>query len=253
VAAAPAPAPAGKYEEKKATDAIINAAVFRAGLRDWPRAEAASLAYLETWPDGPDAPRLFLGLADVYRRQGQTAKELKQLQTYRSRYARDPDEWLAVTHRIALLLEKAGNARGARDTYAEALGYWKRNRERVKDRGLAPVAQALYLELEPEFAAYDRINLNVAPRYLKGQLEVKGKKLRQLEEAYGRVVKMKQAEPAICALYRIGLAYERFAQTLFAAPIPRELRRNAEFVQEYKAQLAQFAEPLAPHGERVPA
>ena len=46
------------YEEKKALDGIINAAVFRAGLRDWARAEADSLAYLEVWPDGEDAARI---------------------------------------------------------------------------------------------------------------------------------------------------------------------------------------------------
>jgi len=243
-AEAPAPTPAARYEEKKANDAIINAAVFRAGLRDWPRAEAASLAYLETWPDGPDAPRLFLGLADVYQRQGQVAKELKQLQAYRSRYAKDPDEWLSVTDRIARLLTKAGNARGARDTYAEALAHWKRNAAKVKGNGLTPVAQALYLEQEDEFAAYDRITLDVAPRFLKDQLQVKGKKLKQLEAAYGQVVKMKQAEPAICALYKIGLAYQRFAQTLYAAPIPKEIRGKQELVEEYKSQLGQVADPL---------
>jgi len=242
--AAAAPAVAARYEEKKANDAIINAAVFRAGLRDWVRAEAASLAYLETWPDGADAPRLFLGLADLYRRQGAVAKELKQLQAYRARYAKDPDEWLSITNRIALLFQRAGNVRGARDTYAEALAFWKRGPARVKDRGLAPVAQALYLEQEDEFAAYDKINLNVAPRFLKDQLQVKGRKLKQLEEAYGRVVKLKQAEPAICALYRIGLAYQRFAKTLYAAPIPREIRGQQELVEEYRAQLAQVAEPL---------
>ena len=49
--AAAAHAPAGRAdEEKKANDAIINAAVFRAGLREWARAEAATEAYLETWP-----------------------------------------------------------------------------------------------------------------------------------------------------------------------------------------------------------
>ena len=74
--AAPAPAPAPAYEEKKALDAIVNAAVFRAGLRDWARAEADSLAYLEVWPDGEDAARLSLSLADLAARQGPPQKEL---------------------------------------------------------------------------------------------------------------------------------------------------------------------------------
>jgi TolA-binding protein len=237
-------ADAGAYEEKKANDAIVNAAVFRAGLRQWSRAEAASQAYLDTWPSGADASRIFLSLADLYSKLGQTAKELRQLEEYQKRYGKDPDEWLALQHRIAQLFEKGGRAQLARKAYADGLQYWRRRKSGVKDRGLAVVAQAMYLDIEPSFAEYDRISLKVAPKQLKAQLQVKGKKLKQLEEAYGQVVKLKQAEPAVCALYRIGLAYKRFAQTLFDAPIPRELRRDQTLVEEYKAQLAQVAEPL---------
>jgi TolA-binding protein len=233
----------GGYEEKKANDAIVNAAVFRAGLREWAKAEAASQAYLETWPGGADAPRLVLSIADLHAKQGQPAKELRQLEEYQRRFAKEAEEWLAIQHRIALLLEKT-NPPLARRAYAQGLEHWRRRKADVKDRGLAVVAQGMYQELEPAFAEYDKISLSVAPKYLKSQLEVKGKKLKKLEDAYGQVVKLKQAEPAICALYRIGFAYERFAQTLFAAPIPKELRRDAELVQEYKAQLAQFADPL---------
>ncbi len=235
---------AGGYEEKKANDAIVNAAVFRAGLREWAKAEAASQAYLETWPNGADASRLFLSLADLYAKQGHAAKELKQLEEYQRRWAKDPDEWLGIQLRIAQLQDKAGHGSLARKAYADGLAYWRRHRDGVKERGLAVAAQGMYEELERQFVEYERITLNVAPKNLKGQLQVKGNKLKKLEEAYGQVVKLKQAESAICALYKIGLAYQHFAQTLFATPIPKELRRNAELVQEYKAQLAQVAEPL---------
>jgi hypothetical protein len=114
----------------------------------------------------------------------------------------------------------------------------------VKERGLAVVAQALYEELEPDFTAYERISLVVAPKFLKGQLEVKAKRLKKLEEAYRQVVHLKQAEPAVCALYKIGLGYERFAKALYDAPIPKEIRRDQALVDEYRALLAQQAEPL---------
>jgi tetratricopeptide (TPR) repeat protein len=238
------PPPAGVYEESKANDAIINAAVFRAGLKDWARAEAASLAYLSAWPSGADASRLFLGLADIYARQGQVPRELKQLEEYQRRFAKDPDEWLAIQHRIALLLEKAGNARDARRAYEIALDYFKPRKDKVKDRGLAPVAQAMYLDLEPAFLEYDKINFVVAPRYLKGQLELKGKKLQKLQEAYTAIVNLKQAEPAVCALYRIGMLYRRFAETFTSTPVPKEIRSNPEYLEEYKAQVASVTEPL---------
>ena len=232
------------YEEKKANDAIVNAAVFRAGLKEWAKAEANSEAYLETWPKGADAPRIFLSLADLYGKRGQRTKELKQLEEYRQRFARDPEDWLAAQQRIAEVYERSGNRSAARRTYEEAYAYWRPRRERVKERGLGVVAQAMYLDLEPEFVEYDRVTLDVAPQFLKGQLQVKGKKLKKLEESYGQVVKLKQAEPAICALYRIGLGYRRFAQALHDAPVPREIRGKAALVEEYKAQIAQVSEPL---------
>ncbi len=236
--------PAAVYEEKKANDAIVNAAVFRAGLREWAKAEANSEAYLETWPKGADAPRIFLSLADLYGKRGHRSKELKQLEEYRQRFARDPEDWLAAQQRIAEVYERSGNRSAARRTYEEAYAYWRPRRDRVKERGLGVVAQAIYLELEPEFVEYDRITLDVAPQFLKGQLQVKGKKLKKLEESYGQVVKLKQAEPAICALYRIGLGYRRFAQALHDAPVPREIRGKAALVEEYKAQIAQVSQPL---------
>jgi TolA-binding protein len=238
------PAKPGAYDEKKAQDGIINAAVFRAGLRQWPKAEAATRDYLDAWPNGPDAPRLFLSLADVYAKQGQTAKQIKQLEQYQAKYAKDPDEWLGLQHQLAQLFEKAGNAPTARRVEAQGLAYWRKNRDRVKERGLALVAGALYDELEGPFAEYDRISLNVAPKFLKGQLEVKAKKLKKLEESYGQVVMLKQAEPAVCALYKIGFAYKRFAQALYDAPIPKEIRGDASLVEEYKSLLSQQAEPL---------
>ncbi|ACG74615.1 Tetratricopeptide TPR_2 repeat protein [Anaeromyxobacter sp. K] len=246
-AAAVAEAPAGPpavYEEKKANDAIVNAAVFRAGLREWAKAEAATRAYLDTWPNGPDARRMFRSLADLYGKQGQASRELRQLEEFQLKYARDPEDWMDAQQRIAAIQEKSGNGAAAQRTYQAGYAYWRRNRDKVKERGLGLVAQAMYLELEDDFGKYDKITLDVAPNYLKAQLQVKGRKLKQLEDAYGEVVKLKQAGPAICALYKIGLGYERFARALHAAPIPREIRGNKAFVEEYRAQLTQASEPL---------
>ncbi len=247
VAAAPAAAPAksaGAWDEKKATDGIINAAVFRAGLRQWAKAEAASRAYLEAFPDGADAPRIFLSIADLQAKQGQTSKQVKQLEDYQRKYAKDPEEWLGIQAQLAPLYEKQGNAPLARRAQGQGLEYWRRNKDKVKERGLALVAKALYDDVEPIFVDYDRITLNVAPKFIKSQLQVKAKKLKKVEEAYGQVVLLKQAEPAVCALYKIGLSYKRFAQALYDAPIPKEIRKQQALVEEYKSLLSQQAEPL---------
>ncbi len=242
-AAAPAPAAQG-YQEKKATDAIINAAVFRAGLRDWARAEANSQAYLDTWPAGPDAARLALLLTDLAARQNQAPKELARLEAYQRTHARTPDDWLWAQHRIARLMEKSGNAAGGKRAYEQGLEYFRKNRDKVKDRGLPIAAEAALRELEAPLAEYRKVDLNVAPKFLPGQLQLKGAKLKKLEEQYTAVVKLGVAEPAVCALERIGRLYENFARVFHDAPVPREIKAKPEFLEEYTAQIAEQAEPL---------
>ena len=240
-AAAAVPAPPASptappaYEEKKATDAIINAAVFRAGLRDWARAEADSQAYLEVWPDGEDAARMSLSLADLAARQGQAQKELTRLEEYQRRYAKTPDEWLAAQQRIARVMEKAGNAAGARAAQDQGFEYWKRNRDKVKDQGLPIAAEGMFRALEPSWAEYQKLNLNVPQRDVDYQLKRMAGKLKKLEEEYTAVVKLGVAGPAVCALERIGMLYAHFGKVLLEAPVPKEIKNDKDLVEVYKA------------------
>ena len=243
-ATAPAPSAPPVYEEKKAIDAIVNAAVFRAGLREWARAEADSLAYLEAWPDGEDAARLSLSLADLAARQGPAQKELTRLEEYQRRYARTPDDWLAAQRRIAKVMEKSGNAAGSRAAYDQGLDYWRKNREKVKEKGLPIAAEGLLRSIEPAWADYQKLNLNIPQRDVEYQLKRMAGKLKKLEEDYTAVVKLGVAEPAVCALERIGMLYKHFGRVLSEAPIPREIKGDKELIEVYKAQLAEQAEPL---------
>ena len=251
--AAPAHAPrgdAGGYLEEKARDALYNAGVLREGLGQHGRAEANRLLYVETWPASPDAPRVFLSLADLAGRQGAVSKELRLLEEYQQRYVKDPTEWLTVQDRIAHLFRRTGNGAAERRAYEQALHYWGPRRTQVGERGMAVVAQAQYLALEPAFEAYERIDFAVPGRlspqrqvrWLKDQLQFKSSRLLELQKRYTAVVETKQAEPAVCALYKIGLAYQRFGGALRHAPIPKEIRREKALAEEYRTQLGQLAE-----------
>ena len=250
---------AAGYEEAKARDALYNAGVLREGLGQLKRAEADRTLFVETWPAAAETPKVFLSIADLYRRERAISKELRQLEEYQLRWARDPTEWLAIQDRIARTYRRAGNGPAERRAYEQALQYWRARKAQVGERGLPVVAQAEYLALEPAFAEYDAINFRVPPRlspqrqarWLKDQAEAKGKRLLALQRQYTAVVNLKQAEPAVCALYRIGLAYQRFAYAFQSAPVPAELRRDRALADEYRAQLAQLAE--APQQKAVEA
>jgi tetratricopeptide (TPR) repeat protein len=250
---------AGGYEEAKARDALYDAGVLREGLRQFRRAEADRSAFVETWPAAPEAAKVFLSIADLHGREGARAKELRQLEEYQERYAKDPNEWLAIQGRIARLMERAGNARGAERAYEAALAYYKARRSHVGERGMPVVAQAEYLALEPAFQTYDRISFGVPARlspprqvkWLKTTLAEKTQRLLDLQKKYTDVVNTKQAEPGVCALYKIGLGYSRFARSLKEAPLPPEIRHNRALAEEYRNQLSQLAE--APEKKSVEA
>jgi TolA-binding protein len=250
-ARAPEPAAAGAYEESKAQDALYNAGVFREGLRDFRRAEADRVAWVATWPNAQEASRIFLSIADLHAKEKAHARELKQLEEYQRRYLKDPTEWLVIQHRIAKVLEKGGNAPGARRAYEQGLWYYRARKAQVGERGLGVVAWAMVLALEPEFEKYDRITLDVKPKFVKAQVEVKAKRLAELQKSYTEVVNMKQAEAAVCALFRIGYGYQRFAKVITDAPIPKELKgmKRQDVIDEYKSQMAEFAK--APEAKAV--
>jgi tetratricopeptide (TPR) repeat protein len=242
---APRPAASGPYQEAKAQDALYNAGVFREGLGQYKKAEADRALFVETWPSAKETPKVFLSIADLAAKAGNRQQEVRQLEEYQRRWAAAPEEWLAIQARIVRAWDKAGNRDAARKGRAAALAYYRQKSlapQQAGERGLTPVAEGMLLELESPFAAWDRITLDVKPKALRGQLEVKGKKLLELERQYGAVVQLKQAEPAVCALTGIGRLYQRMARTILDAPVPRELRGRKELVQEYKAQLAAVAE-----------
>jgi hypothetical protein len=154
------------------------------------------------------------------------------------------DEWLAAQQRIARVMEKSGNAAGARAAYEQGFEYWKRNRDKVKDKGLPIAAEGMFRALEPSWAEYLKLNLNIPQRDLEYQLKRIAGRLKKLEEEYTAVVKLGVAAPAVCSLERIGMLYRHFGRVLLEAPVPKEIKNDKDLVEVYKAQLAEQAEPL---------
>lgn len=55
---------------------------------------------------------------------------------------------------------------------------------------------------------------------LRTSIAEKARALEQVQKNYTATVALKSAEPAICALYKIGLAYEHFSDAMSHMPIP---------------------------------
>ncbi|MBI5547324.1 MAG: tetratricopeptide repeat protein [Deltaproteobacteria bacterium] len=216
---------ASGFEEGKAQVALFNAGVFREGLGQFKEAIADRLKYIELWPDAKDSEAIFMSVAELFQKAGVPAKALHQLEEYQKKYGRDADKTLSSELKIAKVYEKMGKAKDAQRIYGRALDYYEKKMTKAMQKGLGPasveaVAKAAYLAIEPDFAAYQRLGFPKDDKKLKAALEAKQKALVEVQKKYAEVVALKAAEPAICSLYKIGLLYKNFADSLISAPVP---------------------------------
>ncbi|MFN7130499.1 MAG: tetratricopeptide repeat protein [Myxococcales bacterium] len=215
-----------RYEESKAQVALFNAGVFREGLGHYKEALRDRNLYLELWPDGKDSEAVFLSIADLHEKSGAAGKAMAHLEEYEKRYGvRDPEKMLSAELRIARIYERTGNTRGANRIYERILDYYENKLSRAHRAKLGPgalegVARATYLATEKEFAHYARMGFPQDEKKLKAAFENKKRALDEVEGRYKKVVGFKVADPALCALYKIGLLYKNFADGLAEAPVP---------------------------------
>ncbi|MEW6433789.1 MAG: tetratricopeptide repeat protein [Myxococcota bacterium] len=243
------PAAEQVWEEQKAQDALFNAGVFREGLGQYKVALKDREKYLELWPRSKDAEAVEKSIIDLYEKMGAWKKVLDGLEAYEKKYSKDANKILTTEGRIATIYEeKLKNAKAARGVYERIWKYYDSLPRRLKDtleiQALDAVARASFLQNEDDWKKYVGVKLKWSKLQnigeLKSSIKVKGEALQDVQKAYTRTVALKSADPAICALHKIGMAYDQFAEQLVNFPVPKGLPE--EVLIELRPQFEQQAE-----------
>jgi cellulose synthase operon protein C len=253
-AAAPEPPPKSGpvWEEAKAQIALYNAAVYREGLGQLKASLRDRELYLELFPAAKDADAVSLSIAELYERTGQYNKAIAFFEQRVRDSQRDPNRLLATEARIQVLYQtKLKDERGLARTNKQVLDYYDKLPAKLKKAldppALEAVARASLQKNEEQFEYFTRLKLHWgrAPdptREFKESLAVKTRALEEINRLYTATVAFKAGDPAICALEKIGLAYENMADSIANAPAPKFLPPDAQ--EALKDQLAQQAEPV---------
>lgn len=254
---APAAAPAkdeapSVWEEGKAQIALFNSGIFRDGLGDYKKALKNREKYLELWPTSKDAEAIFLSIVDLHEKNGKWGPAMKQLEEFEKKYAiKDPNKMLTMEGRIAGIYdEKLKNKGGARKIYDRIFTYYdklpKKTKGSLEIAALDPVARAHFLGNEDEWKKYEKLKLkwsklsNVGE--LKNSIKDKSKALEGIQKLYTTTVGFKSADPAVCALFKIGLAYDNFAEAMSNIPMPKGIPEDLQ--TEVKLQFETEAAPI---------
>jgi TolA-binding protein len=251
--------PPQKWDESKAQIALFNAATYREGLGQLKQALKNRERYLELWPKTKDAEQIFLSIVSLHEKNGAYGKALKMLEEYERDNLSRHNKYLTAEGRIVNIYEnKLKRAKDTNRLYTRILEHYEKLPKRVqKDlepTAVAPVAQAHFLSVEPDWREYLRLRLNWGrPPSAEKFAASKNDKERALDvvrKKYTETVKFGAPQPAICALHRIALAVHEYADKLANAPMPpgmdeeleMEFRSQVEmnFVQPARAQAAEL-------------
>lgn len=239
------------WEEQKAQDALFNAGVFREGMAEYGKALADRNKYLDLWPTSKDAEAVEKSIIDLYEKMGQWSKMTKGLEDYERKYVRDPSKVLGAEGRMASIYEeKLKNTKLSRGVYSRITDYYeqlgKKQREGLDITALDAVARASFLENEEDWKKYNAMKLRWSKMQnigeLKSSITSKSTALADIQKAYTKTVGFKSADPAICALHKIGMAYDQLADQLVNFPVPAGLPE--EILIELKPQFEQQSEPI---------
>ncbi len=249
-AAAPS-VPEQEWEEQKAQDALYNAGVFRDGLGQYKQALKNREQYLQLWPGSKDVEAVTKLIIELHEKMALWTKAQKLYEDYERTWLKDPSKLLWAEGRIASIYEdKLKNLSGARKIYVRVLDYYeqlnKKQRDTLDLQALDAVARASFVMNEDDFKRYSAVKLRWSALQnigeLKGSIAAKARALEEIQKTYTRTVQFKSADPAICALFKIGQSYDQFAEALSNPPTPKGI--PDDLLLEVKAQFEQQAAPV---------
>jgi hypothetical protein len=124
---------------------------------------------------------------------------------------------------------------------------YRRQKDALEPGAKEAVARAQYAKNEEQYQWYARQKLHWGKggdpvKGFRDSIKEKGRSLDEINRVYTNVVALGAAEPAICSLRKIGLAYENMADSVANAPMLRSLPPEAQ--EELKNQLEQQAQPI---------
>jgi TolA-binding protein len=225
-------------------DAMYNLAVVLENNQDYEAAAGAYRRYATEFPRREDAGEVYFRTALVYEKMEDWPRMIETLQSFIGSYSRSASQ----RERLVLAYRKIGDAEKARErltaadrAYGQCLTQFRRSGLTVRSRAGADAANCAFERAEAKFRAYDAIEISGTGRRQVQALQRKAKAQREVEQAYRGVFDYKRVETTLAASYRIGHSYERFAESLFTAPIPKEFESDEDLAMEYKMQLEERA------------
>jgi tetratricopeptide (TPR) repeat protein len=234
------------WNVEDAQAALLNAGIYREALRQYPQAVKDREEFIALFPDADDTPKVVYSLGLMFEKTKKYPRAIEMFLKYADQYGRKhPDRAIGARMKAALLYNKLKKFREAERAMQEVLAAYRKlpaAKRKTMYEAAEAAAHAEFIQSEPLYSEYVKYKFNTSdPKKVKPQLDEKTRRLEKVKKAYEGIVKLGQAEWAIASLYKLGRAYEDFAETYYKAPLPAGL--TPEQKQLYLDGLRQMGQP----------
>ncbi len=261
--------------DKRSKDAVYNAGLYRATLRDWAGGKTGREKFISLYPTDPEIHQVAFAICESLEEEAGVLEKQKG----NDKAARD--KWEAahncyynyiknnayvkadtdlVCHaqfrRGEIMRTKTDYEKGAQEQKEYILknwAQWKKGGVEKVPRCAVAVAELLFRDLEPRLKKYRDLMISELNPTDKGKkqfdasLKSKVKERDEVIEKYKSVVEIGVAEWALASLFQIGEAYRDSIQKLVDAPVPDKIpgyKLTPEDKQLLRQQLKEMAAPV---------
>ncbi len=229
-----------KFPQSKSLDRALFMAGFLAeDLQQWERAAANYLKLYRLDRFSDYAPKSLFFAAKCYENIERFDLAREYYQEYVDAYIQDPDRYMEAAFRKAEIAFNQGESQTALKDLRFVLKAFQRfSKTGIPVEEFIP-ANAQFLIAEITFKTFKGIQLT---RPLRRKLKRKRTMFQQVVKAYTAAAKFKVAEWTTASSYKIGQAFESFADALYESPRPEKLKAGdlVKYNQKLREQVLPF-------------
>ena len=231
------------FEEAKAQAGLHDAAVLREARGELREALKDRALEMQIWKKDDGRDEKMFAQAQLHAKLGENARAAREMTAIAREAKGKPALQLSAWHEAAKLYAKAHETGNSQFSWTQVERVFKslgpKAREKLPADAVAAAADAHFTLGGTGFESFKKQQIK-AP--LMATLNRKIALLQQVRKRAEETVAMRQAEPAVCSLARLGEAQMLLGQALAQSPYPPGL--NAEQRKLYRAALTEKAQPI---------
>ena len=235
-----------KKSDKRAV-ALLNAAQLLENNQDYAEAAQAYLRYVREYPDRDDVPLTLYQVALIYEKMRDYPAMSRTFNQFIKSYGGNP----AFNSHVMTALGKMADRQLEQGRWPEAAGLLRRILREFAARSLAPgspdalyAAKAQFLLTEQDFKVYDAMKIEGSVAQQGATIKKLQALSRTLSERYAQVFDYKNLDWTLAAYFRLATLFQKFAEKLYAAPIPAAIAGDQEAAEMYRVELEDVAVPI---------